>query len=318
MIEITYKTGRIRRFDTIEHIANDINQYLSIQVIDYTDYDLQQLAQIFGLNLSFFNQNEDIEISSHYQESAHQLSFNFAIPYLSIGNISFEEEKIYFVMKNEVFFIFLTSRIEKIFFEVTKLSYRYPNLKVRTYEDLLLFIIGIASDYYADLVEVISKRIKQLSKTKLYSKHFIESDLDTITELNFANILVKESSTEFQRILALLARNTSMSAHVINTISKERKDLLTIAEHLQYNFDRLDDLRENISNKINVEQSKVFKILTIITVCIAIPTFIAGVYGMNFAHMPELEWKWGYFYSLMIMVLGVSIALMYFKIKKWF
>ncbi|MGL4347633.1 MAG: CorA family divalent cation transporter [Chitinophagaceae bacterium] len=317
MIEITYKTGRIRKFDIIDDISNNMNQYLSIQIIDYTEYDLECLAKKFNLNLSFFKQNEDIEISSHYQESGNQLSFNFSIP-LSIENISFDEEIVYFVLKNQVFFIFLTSRIEKKFFEITKFSYRYPHLKIKTYEDLLLFIISISSDYYADLVEIISKHIKQLYRTTLYSKRFIESDLDTITKLNFANILVKESSTEFQRILSLLARNISMSHHVLGVISKERKDLLVIAEHLQYNFDRLDDLRENISNKINVEQNKVFKILTIITVCIAIPTFIAGVYGMNFSNMPELNWKWGYGYSLSIMIFGVSIALIYFKRKEWF
>ncbi len=46
-------------------------------------------------------------------------------------------------------------------------------------------------------------------------------------------------------------------------------------------------------------------------------TFIAGVYGMNFKYMPELEWRWGYFYSLAFMG-GIAVAmLVYFKRKDW-
>jgi magnesium transporter len=59
------------------------------------------------------------------------------------------------------------------------------------------------------------------------------------------------------------------------------------------------------------------KVLTIIATIFIPLTFIAGVYGMNFKHMPELEWRWGYFAILAFMFgLGV-LMLILFKRKKW-
>lgn len=77
---------------------------------------------------------------------------------------------------------------------------------------------------------------------------------------------------------------------------------------------RLDIYLSSMSNRLN----EVMKVL-IITAAIFIPlTFIAGVYGMNFRHMPELEWRWGYPAVIMFMA-GVSgFMIRYFKKKKWF
>jgi magnesium transporter len=60
------------------------------------------------------------------------------------------------------------------------------------------------------------------------------------------------------------------------------------------------------------------KVLTIIATIFIPLTFIAGVYGMNFEHMPELQWRWGYplIWGVMLAV-GVGM-LCYFKKKKWF
>jgi magnesium transporter len=58
--------------------------------------------------------------------------------------------------------------------------------------------------------------------------------------------------------------------------------------------------------------------LTIITVCISLPTLIAGIYGMNFKNMPELTASYGYPLALLGIVLSFVLPLLYFKMKKWF
>jgi magnesium transporter len=63
--------------------------------------------------------------------------------------------------------------------------------------------------------------------------------------------------------------------------------------------------------------NEIMKVLTIIATIFMPLTFLAGVYGMNFKYMPELEWHWGYFLIWGIM-LAIAIAmLMYFRRKKW-
>jgi magnesium transporter len=70
----------------------------------------------------------------------------------------------------------------------------------------------------------------------------------------------------------------------------------------------------SVSNRMN----EVMKVLTLIATIFIPLTFIVGIYGMNFANMPELEWRYGYFGILIIMaVIGVSLAV-YFKRRRWF
>jgi magnesium transporter len=75
----------------------------------------------------------------------------------------------------------------------------------------------------------------------------------------------------------------------------------------------VDIYLSSISNKMN----EVIKVLTIIATIFIPLTFIAGIYGMNFEYMPELEWRWGY--PLVWLVIGAVIIsmLLYFKRRKW-
>jgi magnesium transporter len=75
----------------------------------------------------------------------------------------------------------------------------------------------------------------------------------------------------------------------------------------------LDIYLSSVSNRLNA----VMKVLTIIATVFMPLTFLAGVYGMNFKHMPELEWRWGYptLWAVMV-IIGLSM-LVYFKKKKW-
>jgi magnesium transporter len=75
----------------------------------------------------------------------------------------------------------------------------------------------------------------------------------------------------------------------------------------------LDIYLSSISNRMTA----VMKVLTIITTIFMPLSFIAGVYGMNFEHMPELDWRWGYPFALGIMAaLGLGM-LWFFRKKKW-
>jgi magnesium transporter len=75
----------------------------------------------------------------------------------------------------------------------------------------------------------------------------------------------------------------------------------------------LDVYLSSVSNRMN----QVMKVLTIIATIFIPMTFIAGIYGMNFKVMPELEWHWGYVFAWVIMLLiGLSMVV-YFKKKKW-
>jgi len=68
-----------------------------------------------------------------------------------------------------------------------------------------------------------------------------------------------------------------------------------------------------ISNRMN----EIMKVLTIIATIFIPLTFIAGIYGMNFKFMPELEWRWAYFVVWFVIVVIAIFMLIYFRRKKW-
>jgi magnesium transporter len=75
----------------------------------------------------------------------------------------------------------------------------------------------------------------------------------------------------------------------------------------------LDIYLSSVSNRLNA----VMKVLTIIATIFMPLTFIAGIYGMNFKYMPELEWRWGY-PAIWFAVVLISVSmLIYFKRKRW-
>ncbi|NCD15211.1 MAG: magnesium and cobalt transport protein CorA, partial [Bacteroidia bacterium] len=68
---------------------------------------------------------------------------------------------------------------------------------------------------------------------------------------------------------------------------------------------------------VNIEQNKIIKIFTIVSVIFMPPTLIASIYGMNFTFMPELDKKWGYPAAIFFMVIASLLILYFFKKKKW-
>jgi len=316
MIELYLKTNEVKKLNLISEINYKAKDIFNIRIIDSTEKVLKEISDKFDIDISIFNQKEDIEISSHYLKSLDQLSFKFSIPNYN-SNTLFEEEEIFIIIKKEMVFYFLSSNIDENFVNLTKTRYDFTSINFNSHLEHFVFQIGIISDYYADLTEFISKRVKQFYENILNLKDFRSNELDLIMILNFNNLLIKESLTNFHRILHLLIQNKFEEKTITNKINLELDDIAVISDHIQFNFDRLDDLKENINSKIELEQNNIFRTLTIITVCISLPTLIAGIYGMNFKNIPELEWRFGYPTAIGLMIMSFIIAVAYFKMKKW-
>jgi magnesium transporter len=75
----------------------------------------------------------------------------------------------------------------------------------------------------------------------------------------------------------------------------------------------LDMYLSSVSNRMN----EVMKILTIIATIFIPLTFIAGIYGMNFRYMPELDWRLGYFAVIGLMLAIGILMVIFFRRKKW-
>jgi magnesium transporter len=93
--------------------------------------------------------------------------------------------------------------------------------------------------------------------------------------------------------------------------------LLRASEGLETARDLIGGVRDYHQSKVANDQNEVMKRLTLVASIFLPPTFIVGVYGQNFAHIPELEWTHGYGFSWSVILLSTLAQLWYFKRKRW-
>ena len=93
--------------------------------------------------------------------------------------------------------------------------------------------------------------------------------------------------------------------------------LLRASDGLEFSRDLLASVRDYAQSRIAIDQNDVTKRLTAAASLILVPTFIVGVYGQNFVHMPELGWHYGYAYSWGLIVATTIIQLIWFRRKRW-
>lgn len=95
------------------------------------------------------------------------------------------------------------------------------------------------------------------------------------------------------------------------------KDVNSLITSANFNFERLDYLQNLFLNHLSIEQNKVIKIFTVMSVIFLPPTLIASIYGMNFRFLPELEWQFGYPVALGLIVLSAILPIYIFRKKGW-
>ena len=120
---------------------------------------------------------------------------------------------------------------------------------------------------------------------------------------------------------------------IMNELDRQETELIEdstsvylrdLYDHVVQVIETLETFREMLSGHLEVylstisnKTNEIMKFLTIIGTIFIPLTFIAGVYGMNFKHMPELEWRWGY-YLIWAVMIGIGVALLaYFRKKNW-
>ncbi len=136
-----------------------------------------------------------------------------------------------------------------------------------------------------------------------------------------------------KKYLILLRKSVWPLREVVNALVKEDSPLIQdrtrfflrdVYDHAVHVIETTETFREMVSEMIDVylssvsnRMNEVMKVLTIIATIFIPLTYIVGIYGMNFKHMPELEWSYGY-PLLWLIMLGVALTmLVLFRRKKW-
>jgi magnesium transporter len=96
-----------------------------------------------------------------------------------------------------------------------------------------------------------------------------------------------------------------------------QRDVSSLTDHASYLSSKVTFLLDAILGMVNLEQSNVIKIFSVAAVVLLPPTMVASIYGMNFRHMPELDWTYGYPLALALMLASAILPYAFFKWRKW-
>jgi magnesium transporter len=172
-------------------------------------------------------------------------------------------------------------------------------------------------DNYFIILEKLGEKIEFLEEEVVTQPG--PETLQTIHHLKREMIFLRKGVWPLREVISGLERGES-------SLIKEstRIYLRDVYDHTIQTIDTIETYRDMVSGMLDIYLSSisnrlnaVMKVLTIIATIFMPLTFLAGIYGMNFKYMPELEWRWGYPVIWVIMVgIGVSM-LLYFRKKKW-
>jgi magnesium transporter len=130
----------------------------------------------------------------------------------------------------------------------------------------------------------------------------------------------RESAHSFGRLLTFLAHAANQRKEVKPLQARIRtaaRDVASLTDHATFLSGKIIFLLDATLGMINIQQNDIIKIFSVAAVVFLPPTLIASIYGMNFRHMPELDWWFSYPLALALMVLAAILPYFYFKRRGW-
>jgi magnesium transporter len=304
----------IRENETFRHIEGlpfEEGKIIWVDLIEATEDEKKEVEIYFKVELFTKQETEEIESSSRYIESEDEIGIN--MNFVSLTLESYQYEPVSFIVKNKVL---ITQRNTS--FHTFKDTYRKLKItKPEEGDDIFLNILDTRIDFDADLIENITEQISIISKKLVKSDDLNRELLLKITSLQETTIAIRENIVEKQRILSSVMKSRLFPKEDTEKIRIMFKDVSSLLEHTSFNFERLEFLQNTFLGLLDMEQNRVIKIFTVVTVVFMPPTLIASMYGMNFRFMPELNQTWGYPFAIVLMILSSAFTLMFFKRKKW-
>ncbi|NVL91856.1 MAG: magnesium/cobalt transporter CorA [Desulfobacterales bacterium] len=178
-------------------------------------------------------------------------------------------------------------------------------------------LVDTIVDHYFTVLEKLGGTIEGMEEELVTNP--TPDTLQAIHTLKSELIFLRKSVWPLREVASGLEREESPLIH-----KSTRVFLRDVYDHTIQVIDTIETFRDLVSGMLDVylssvsnKMNEVMKVLTIVATIFIPLTFVAGIYGMNFKYMPELEWQWGYFGALIVMVVIVFLMVFYFKRKRW-
>ena len=184
-------------------------------------------------------------------------------------------------------------------------------------------------DRMADLLEAASAELEQVSRSIFHQKSrrrdasrselFQRNILSKVGRIGERLSLIRDVLLGVGRIVpfVLEVRHAAATDPIAARLKAVRQDIASLNDYEGYLANKVQFLLDAVLGFITISQNDIFKVLTVASIVGIPPTLMAGVYGMNFKVMPELNWTFGYPFGLLVILISALIPLAWFKWKGW-
>ena len=295
-----------------------------IDLCDATEEERSRVASATGLRVPDQSEVREIETTSRVYTEKDALYLSTPIP--ASADASEPLSAVGFVLTRRVL---ISVRFSKNSVFESLFRDREGELS-RSACDVFMRIMEALVDRAADTLEHCSAQLDHLSHRAFHSERPRRRELKTVSEKLRATLRklgqIGDHISQIRDTLLGLGRIAAFVCESGTTVlaSEERPRLMAVRADIS----SLNDYQQHISGKvqflldatlgfISIEQNDVVKALTIVSVVGVPPVLVAGVYGMNFEHMPELHWTFGYPFALLLMLVTGLLPLAWFKWRGW-
>ncbi|MBO5807847.1 MAG: magnesium and cobalt transport protein CorA [Bacteroidales bacterium] len=316
MIEIFYKENGQMMVSQSEadFAAIPYDNVVWIDLFTPTGDEKRAVESFLGTTIQNRAQAEEIEISSRFSETEHAIFANtsFLIP----GPDEYNEETVSFILAGNI----LTTLREcplKSFTDLQRRLMAFPKM----YESGHVVFLGILEqriDLDADMVELVSKEINQYNRKVSVGEDISEEFLIDINLLQENTMLIRENIIDKQRVISSILKSSMYPQEYRSRLNVLLKDISSLINHTDFGFERLEYLQNTVLGIINLDQNKIMKVFTLVSLLLMPPTLIASFFGMNvqFGWLGTSCWSW--IIALALMLTSIIAVFWVFKKRKMF
>ena len=317
MINIFYKkNGTIelaQSVSALQGLTPDL--VIWIDLLAPSGEEKHTVEEFLGVEIQSRAEAEEIESSSRFweEENAIYANTNFMIP----GPDEYSMEAVSFTLVGNG----LTTLREVPLRSLTELQRRMmANPKqFSTGYHVFVTILDQRVDLDADMIELMAKEITQYSKRVNQQEDINEDFILDINMLQENAMLVRENVVDKQRLISNLLRSPKIPKELDSRLGVLLQDISSLINHANFSFERLEYLQDTVLGLINLDQNRIMKVFTLISLLLMPPTLIASFFGMN-VRLPMIgadepnasPWNW----VIIIGVMILTFASVWFVFKK--
>lgn len=313
MIQIFYKDDRriIPSEDILLLRELGFDDVLWIDLHNPTGEEKREVETFLETTIQSRAQAEEIESSSRYSETETSIfvNSNFLIP----GPDEYSMEAVSFILCEGILVSIRQAQL-RTFVDIQRKIQIHSKLYPTGYH-VFVGIIENRIDLDADMIELMAKELDTYSKKASTGRDVNEDFLLDINQLQDNTMLVRENIVDKQRMISAILKSDKFPRDIYAKLNVINKDIGSLINHTNFSFERLDYLLNTVVGLINLEQNRIMKVFTLVSLLLMPPTLIASIYGMNIK-LPMMDNDYDFMVLVGIMLISIFITIFVFKKRK--